>query len=313
MTAEGMTPAKATALRQPFPEESVGKLPKGGQMLDYVGHAAVTDRLLTVDPDWSWEPLAVGPDGLPAYDRAGNLWIRLTVCGVTRIGVGDGKSAKECIGDALRNAAMRFGVALDLWAKENLVEFAQAARAAQRPAAPAPAPPAETGEVITEEQVARLGRALSAHGLTKRAEALLFVGDIIGRPVESRDELTAAEAERVIDALTTRAPAPTNADPAEGGGEAPEAGPVTLPPSRAMTKPQSRMLFARLNELGVDNADREERLAICSALVGRDLTSSSELNRDDAQKLLDDLGPIRDRAGLNAYLDELDNRTESPT
>jgi hypothetical protein len=65
-----MTPEKATALRKPFPAESVGKLPKGGVMLDYVGHAAVTDRLLTVDPEWSWEPLALGPDGLPASTAA---------------------------------------------------------------------------------------------------------------------------------------------------------------------------------------------------------------------------------------------------
>jgi hypothetical protein len=111
-----MTPEVATALRRPFPAASIGKLPKGGAMLDYVGHAAVTDRLLTIDPHWSWEPFAIGPDGLPAMDAGRNLWIRLTICGVTRIGVGDGKSAKECIGDAIRNAAMRFGVALDLWA-----------------------------------------------------------------------------------------------------------------------------------------------------------------------------------------------------
>ena len=117
----------ATALRRPFPAESVGRLPKGGVMLDYVGHAAVTDRLLTVDPEWSWEPMGVGPDGLPAVDRSGNLWIRLTVCGVTRIGVGDGKSAKECIGDAIRNAAMRFGIALDLWGKEELEQVANGA------------------------------------------------------------------------------------------------------------------------------------------------------------------------------------------
>jgi len=26
--------------------------------LDYVGHAALTDRLLDVDPSWHWEPLA---------------------------------------------------------------------------------------------------------------------------------------------------------------------------------------------------------------------------------------------------------------
>ncbi len=88
--------------------------------LDYVGHAATTDRLLQVDPEWSWEPMGFNPDGTPAIDRDGNLWIRLTVAGVTRPGVGDGASMKEKVGDAIRNAAMRFGVALDLWAKEDL-------------------------------------------------------------------------------------------------------------------------------------------------------------------------------------------------
>jgi len=105
------------ALREPFPPEQIGLLPKAGISLQYVGHADITDRLLTVDPDWTWEPMGRTPEGLPALDQFGNLWIYLTLCGVTRPGVGDGKSMKECVGDALRNAAMRFGVALDLWAK----------------------------------------------------------------------------------------------------------------------------------------------------------------------------------------------------
>lgn len=110
-------------LRVPFPKEQIGKLPKGGITLDFVGHAHLTGRLLDVDPLWSWEPFAVDEDGLPKFDKDGCLWIRLTVCGVTRIGVGDaggktgGNAKKEAIGDALRNAAMRFGAALDLWAK----------------------------------------------------------------------------------------------------------------------------------------------------------------------------------------------------
>ena len=109
-----MTAEQVTALRKPFPPEMVGKLPKRTKNadgswgptihLDYVGHAAVTDRLLTVDPEWSWEPLALDEHGLPAY-QGGNLWIKLTICGTTRLGVGDGKSLKECIGDAIRNAA----------------------------------------------------------------------------------------------------------------------------------------------------------------------------------------------------------------
>jgi hypothetical protein len=94
--------------------------------LDYVGHAALTDRFLDVDPLWTWEPFAVDQVGLPAIDQQGGLWIRLTICGMTRIGYGDadgkqgGAAMKERIGDALRNAGMRFGAALDLWHKGEL-------------------------------------------------------------------------------------------------------------------------------------------------------------------------------------------------
>jgi len=97
--------------------------------LDYVGHAALTDRLLDTDPEWSWEPVAFNDQGLPAFDASGGLWIKLTVCGVTRLGYGHaaakpgvdpGAREKEVIGDALRNAAMRFGAALDLWHKGDL-------------------------------------------------------------------------------------------------------------------------------------------------------------------------------------------------
>lgn len=109
--------AKWAPLQEPFPLDQIGKLPKGGKELDFVGHAFVTKRLLAVDPEWSWEPMGLTPEGLPVLDDFGNLWIRLTILGVTRIGVGDGRSMKECIGDAIRNAAMRFGVALDLWAR----------------------------------------------------------------------------------------------------------------------------------------------------------------------------------------------------
>lgn len=139
-------------LREPFEPNQINKLPKpykadsprsncrecGGYHgqpavhLDYVGHAALTDRLLDADPNWTWEPLALGPDGLPAFDKDGGLWIKLTVCGVTRLGYGDsqgkrgGNAVKEAIGDALRNGGMRFGAALDLWHKGDLHEAEEA-------------------------------------------------------------------------------------------------------------------------------------------------------------------------------------------
>lgn len=113
-------------LRQPFPEGLIGKLPKAGTTLDFVGHGAVTDRLLEVDPSWTWEPMGRDEHGAPVLDfESGDpvgLWLNLTVLGVTRPGYGSCKpgqfeAVKVLIGDGIRNAAMRFGVALDLWIK----------------------------------------------------------------------------------------------------------------------------------------------------------------------------------------------------
>lgn len=111
-------------LREAFPKNLIQTMTIGGKQLSYVGHADVTDRLLSVDPSWTWEPLAFDERGLPALDDRGGLWIKLTVCGLTRLGYGEpqGHNAydrtKGAIGNAIRNAAMRFGVALDLWRKE---------------------------------------------------------------------------------------------------------------------------------------------------------------------------------------------------
>jgi len=141
-------------LRKPFPAHLISKLPKPTKAqtdevkadfrkgercgicgtwhhpkvvhLDYVGHAALTDRLLDADPYWSWEPVAIEANGAPMLDKDGGMWIKLTVCGVTRLGYGDAQdktganATKERIGDALRNAAMRFGAALELWHKGEL-------------------------------------------------------------------------------------------------------------------------------------------------------------------------------------------------
>jgi hypothetical protein len=162
-------------------------------MLDYVGHAAVTSRLLEVDPAWSWEPLALTPEGLPALDRAGNLWIRLTVCGVTRPGVGDGKNAKECISDAIRNAAMRFGVALDLWAKEDLRGDA-ADEPQEQPRAAAP--------VITSPQRKRLWAVAKENTVS---EELLrkIVLDIAG--VDSTLDIPRDRYDLIIEAIQAQA------------------------------------------------------------------------------------------------------------
>lgn len=94
--------------------------------LKFVGHAEATNRLLNTDPFWDWKPLSLDAAGLPQYDQSRGLWIRLTVCGMTRLGYGNaegkagGDAVKEIIGDAIRNAGMRFGMALDLWTTSDL-------------------------------------------------------------------------------------------------------------------------------------------------------------------------------------------------
>lgn len=104
----------------------VGTLPRGGTKLEYLGHAEVTRALIQVDPFWSWEPFALAESGAPLIEvgeKVTTMWIRLTVLGVTRIGCGSCDNnkpevSKELIGDALRNAGMRFGIALSLWSKQ---------------------------------------------------------------------------------------------------------------------------------------------------------------------------------------------------
>lgn len=130
--------------------------------LDYVGHAALTDRLLEVDPEWSWEPLAIGENGLPVFDRDGGLWIRLKICGVERLGYGDaqgksgGNAVKEAIGDALRNAGMRFGAALDLWHKGDLHDAAEEQGQGAAPVEdPAPARTLNRAPAVSDEVMAQ--------------------------------------------------------------------------------------------------------------------------------------------------------------
>jgi hypothetical protein len=179
MTAKPTPLTGLDLLRAPFPEHQISKLPKPTKQqteavrndykkgircqicgtwhhpdvvhLDYVGHAALTDRLLDCDPNWTWEP-CVEP-GLP--NPGPGMWIKLTVCGVTRIGYGhaDGKTGgdaiKETIGDALRNAAMRFGAALDLWHKGDLHLSEDTPEGGEPEPKPAPA-------LITDAQLTEL-------------------------------------------------------------------------------------------------------------------------------------------------------------
>lgn len=102
----------------------VGKLPRGGITLDFVGHAEITRILIDIDPLWNWSPVEF-VNGVPAMHEANGIitmWGYLSILGKTMLGVGSVRAdkpdySKEVIGDFLRNASMRFGICLSLWSK----------------------------------------------------------------------------------------------------------------------------------------------------------------------------------------------------
>lgn len=214
-------------LREPFPKSAIGYQYRGDVKLAYVGHAAVTQRLLEVDPAWSWEPVALDERGLPLFDPLGGLWIRLTIAGITRLGYGDAQgkkgpnAVKECIGDAIRNAAMRFGVALDLWAKEDISSTLPA-------------------DVETPGTVA---------------------------------------ADRTVETLRTPPPPPIPASMGSNGAWLNE-------PSGSATDAQRRKITAQLATL---NVSRDRASGYVSDLIKRDITSTSELSKQEAMRLIDQL------------------------
>ena len=153
----------------------VGKLPKGGMQLDFVGHADVTKMLIEIDPEWTWEPTAFDANGLPAYRVENGMahmagW--LTILGVRRLGVGSVMHnkpdlLKELISDFIRNAAMRFGVCLALWTKQ---EWEDVSRTPSTPVAkPAPVakvePAKPTDPLVSMDNIKRFVDTCKKEGL----------------------------------------------------------------------------------------------------------------------------------------------------
>jgi hypothetical protein len=144
----------------------VGKLPRGGITLDFVGHADVTKMLIEIDPEWTWEPAAFSDDGLPAFRVENGMahmagW--LTLCGVRRLGIGSVMHnkpdlLKELVSDFLRNAAMRFGVCLSLWTKQEWEDGPQATSGSKPRII-------STGQKVSADNIARFKKACADAGL----------------------------------------------------------------------------------------------------------------------------------------------------
>lgn len=222
-----MNPEQVAALSVPFPPETIKKKGGGGGFsADYVDHGHVTERLLSVDPEWTWEPLATDDHGVPILVPDGDmvyLWGRMTVCGVTRVEVGSvvaGKNEvlKEAVSDFIKRGAMRFGVALHLWmgevdaAKKAPVKKSPAKAAKRKTAGATPsnqndsssgsAPVVASGDDVGEALQELAARA--AEMGVPPAKLKDIAGTALGRTIKKASEIIShEEVEAVNQALDT--------------------------------------------------------------------------------------------------------------
>lgn len=158
---------------------------------------------------------------------------------------------------------------------------------------------------ITSEQTARLAAGMKAAGITRKQEALDYVMSVIERDVASREELTRAEANRVITALAKLVESEQSELPVEGEED--------LPPEveqedrpRMITRAQQRGMFGTFNTLGIN--DDEERLRITAAIVGRTpmhagVPSSNGLTEAEFKTLVDALARCKTREHVDALVE----------
>ena len=269
--------------------------------LEYVGHADVRARLCEADPLWTWEPFFEMPGGHLACmgDSPVGMWIRLTIGGVTKPGYGScdrGKpeAIKELIGDALRNAALSFGVGWKLWAKGDRkgeqaeVQEGIPADDAQTPAkrqrgkpperAPGNLPRNADGSLsrsqITDDELNAAG-VMTSDG--QKEHSALRNGAVAGKPDRPAERLTAP-------------------DPDDPWANAPPPGATIRTPATAQGI--VGIIVKQFERLGI--TDRDERLTYTSRLAGRELTSSKDMTKDEAAQVADALSRCRDIGQLQA-------------
>lgn len=305
-----MTREIAAQLRAPFEPYEIGKLPKitcpacskkncnehsksrcgicsswiteKHIHLDYVGHAEITDRLLQVDPEWEWEPLAWDARGLPLFDEDGGLWIRLTVAGKRRLGYGDaegkkGPSAKkEVIGDALRNAAMRFGVGLDLWGAKHVME--------QEPTRPATVD--RVDPAVTQARADLTAQLTAAIEAASTFAELKAAWELVPAPVEGK--LTADQYNGLSSLTKTRRgqlETGASGEPATSTADAAPAPAVPLDEAgKRSNANQHESIVAGWAKLALD---RPESLAKIAEIIDRTVDGEEELTFREAMRVLD--------------------------
>lgn len=133
---------------------------------------------------------------------------------------------------------------------------------------------------------------------------------VTGIAPEDDDDGAAAQAEALGSRGTaTRAtqsrPRPQQANRQRSARQAPASAPPPLPAEagNTVTQPQLKMMHTLFSK--AEWIDRNDRLRAASAIAGRELSSSTDLTRDEASRVIDTLGLIADDSDPAMRLTEL--------
>ena len=208
----------------------VGTIPRNGVNLSYVSHSEITRILITIDAGWSWEPIE-WINGRPAIhieNGMATMWGKMTLLGKPMICVGSARAdkpeyEKELIGDLLRNGSMRYGIALNLWSKQDsgsggvsvqtITKSFPGATAVNVPTQPQQASnasvarpaakQASAGNPVSEKQVFLINKLAKDNAI---GDVPGFATEIVGRAISSAKDMNSREASQVIDALMNPEP-----------------------------------------------------------------------------------------------------------
>lgn len=251
----------------------VGKLPRGGSSLDFVGHADVTKMLIEVDPEWTWEPVAFDADGLPAYRVENGMahmagW--LTIHGVRRLGIGSVMHnkpdlLKELVSDYLRNASMRFGICLSLWTKQEWDDVAHTPSASV--VRPVQSKPASSYEEVPPPTDADY-KENSDQAMFTKSEGLMKIREVtqkVGRTMPASEIASHFQGSEFVEVADSAKP-------------------------RGVKNPQEPASSAQVGKLTAlcinQNYTKPERLEMASQLAGRTIGDFKELRKGEASELI---------------------------
>jgi hypothetical protein len=195
-----------------------------------VSHSEITRILISVDAMWSWEPIE-WINGRPAIhieNGMATMWGKMTLLGKTMICVGSARAdkadyEKELIGDLLRNGSMRYGLALNLWSKQDsssggvsvqtITKSFPGATAVNAPAQPQQASnasvarpaakQASAGNPVSEKQVFLINKLAKDNQIS---DVVAYCAGIVGHALTTAKDMNSREASQVIDSLMNPQP-----------------------------------------------------------------------------------------------------------